>query len=111
MAIDSPEAQLADDGKRRASNARQVACLPRYPERGAWPAEMRIDMLAAYLDFRNVDELVRAISKGRAPAPTSYRIRGRSREPIWSKVVVDEYVARVCAIRQNRPLTDLAALV
>jgi len=72
---------------------------------------MRIDMLAAYLDFRSVDELIRAVSKGRALAPTSYRVRGRSREPIWSKMVVDEYVARDSAIRQNRPSTDLAALV
>jgi hypothetical protein len=111
MTIDDSAAQSIDEIKTRASNPRQTARSPRYPENGAWPAEMRIDMLAAYLDFRNVDELVRAISKAHAPAPTSYRIRGRSREPIWSKVVVDEYVARVCAIRQNRPLTDLAALV
>jgi len=111
MAIDYPAAQPIGESKARASNRRQSTQSPRYPENGAWPAEMRIDMLAAYLDFRNVDELVRAISKGHAPAPTSYRIRGRSREPIWSKVVVDEYVARVGAIRQNQPLTDLAALV
>jgi hypothetical protein len=111
MAIDGSAAEPADDNKAHASRMRQHARAPRYPENGAWPAEMRIDMLAAYLDFRNVEELVRAISKGCAPAPTSCRTRGRSREPIWSKVIVDEYVARACAIRQNRLLTDLAALV
>ena len=111
MAIDGSTAQPTYDRKTRESRMRQRARSPRYPENGAWPAEMRIDMLAAYLDFRSVDELVRTISRGLAPAPTSCRIRGRLREPIWSKVAVDEYVARVCAIRQNRPLTDLATLV
>lgn len=111
MAIDGSAAQPSSDSKSREARSRHSTRLPRYPEHGAWPAEMRIDMLAAYLDFRSVDELVRSISKGHAPAPTGYRVRGRSREPIWSKLVVDEYVARDSAIRQNRQSTDLAALV
>jgi hypothetical protein len=77
---------------------------------GAWPAEMRIDMLAAYLDFRSVRELALAISRGQAPPPTGYRGRGRSREAVWAKVMVDNHIAPGLAVRQNRVKVDLAAL-
>jgi hypothetical protein len=71
---------------------------------------MRIDMLAAYLDFRSVRELVLAISRGHAPPPTSYRGTGRSREAVWAKVIVDNHVAPGFAVRQNLAKVDLAAL-
>jgi hypothetical protein len=71
---------------------------------------MRIDMLAAYLDFRNVRELVLAVSRGEAPPPTRYRGAGRAREAIWVKVIVDEHVAPGIKIRQNLAKVDLAAL-
>lgn len=69
MAIDGAAPEPTDYAKTRA---RQSERSPRYPENSAWPAEMRVDMLAAYLDFRSVDEVVRAISKARAPAPTAF---------------------------------------
>jgi hypothetical protein len=71
---------------------------------------MRIDMLAAYLDFRSVRELVLAVSRGEAPQPTSYRGAGRSREAVWAKATVDDYVAPGRTIRQNQSKLDLAAL-
>ena len=82
----------------------------RYPVNGAWPAEMRIDMLAAYLDFRSVRELMLAVSRGEAPPPTRYRGAGRAREAIWVKVIVDEHVAPGIKVRQNLAKVDLAAL-
>ena len=72
---------------------------------------MRIDMLAAYLDFRTVKELALAISRGQAPPPTSYRGKGRSREAIWTKAIVDNHVAHGFVVRQNPVKVDLAALV
>lgn len=75
------------------SAARRSSPSARYPVNGAWPAEMRIDMLVAHLDFRSVRELVLAVSRGEAPPPTRYRGVGRAREAIWVKVIVDEHVA------------------
>ena len=48
----------------RSASARRNSLPARHPVSGAWPAEMRIDMLAAYLDFRSVRELVLAVSRG-----------------------------------------------
>jgi hypothetical protein len=93
---------------RRASARRALSA--RYPVNGAWPAEMRADLLAAYLDFRSVRELTLAISHGEAPPPTRFRGRGRSREAIWVKVIVDNDIAPGVAVRQNRVEVDLAAL-
>jgi hypothetical protein len=52
----------------RSTSARRSSLSARYPANGAWPAEMRIDMLAAYLDFRNVRELARCFSRRSATA-------------------------------------------
>ena len=79
--------------KLRSASPQRSSLSARYPVNGAWPAEMRIDMLAAYLDFRSVRELVLAVSRGEAPPPTRYRGVGRAREAIWVKVIVDEHVA------------------
>jgi len=39
----------------------------RYPPTGTWPAVMRADMAAAYLDYRDTSELARGVSRGEAP--------------------------------------------
>jgi len=107
--VKEPELTLAP--KMRSASARRSSLSARYPVNGAWPIEMRIDMLAAYLDFRSVRELVLAVSRGEAPPPpTSYRGVGRSREAVWAKAVVDDYVAPGRTIRQNPSKLDLAAL-
>ena len=36
----------------------------RYPPIGTWPALMRADMAAAYLDYRDTGELARAVARG-----------------------------------------------
>ena len=55
---------------------------------------MRADMAAAYLDFANTSELVAAIRRGDAPAPSATRGSGRRREPIWAKVDLDRVASR-----------------
>jgi hypothetical protein len=50
------EPQLTLASKVRSASARRSSLAARYPMNGVWPAEMRIDMLAAYLDFRTVRE-------------------------------------------------------
>ena len=96
--------------KLRNASARRSSLSARYPVNGAWPAEMRADLLAAYLDFRSVRELALAISRGEAPPPTNYRGVGRSREAIWSRVIVDDHVAPGRTIRQNHTKPNLVAL-
>jgi hypothetical protein len=69
------EAELALAPKMRGTSVRRSSLLARYPVNGAWPAEMRIDMLAAYLDFRTVRELALVVSRGEAPPPTFIQTR------------------------------------
>jgi hypothetical protein len=104
------ESELTPAPKLRSASPQRSSLSARYPVNGAWPAEMRIDMLAAYLDFRSVRELVLAVSRGEAPPPTRYRGVGRAREAIWVKVIVDEHVAPGIKVRQNLAKVDLAAL-
>ncbi len=85
----------------------------RFPPEGAWPAEMRADMTAAYLDYRDTGELARAVVRGDAPPPSSLRGTGRSREPVWSRDCLDRRVAPLAPASQDagRPKENLAALV
>lgn len=64
----------------------------RYPPTGAWPAAMRADLVAAYLDYRDTSELARAVSRGEAPPPMGYHGTGRTREPIWLKAAIDNFL-------------------
>ena len=89
------------------------ASLPaRYPPIGAWPALMRADMAAAYLYYRDTGELARAVVLGEAPPPTGYHGIGRSREPVWSKAIIDNFTAPARALDLNRSEGEnLASLV
>ena len=104
------EPEVTPAPKLRSASPQRASLSARYPVNGAWPAEMRVDMLAAYLDFRSVRELVLAVSRGEAPPPSRYRGAGRAREAIWAKVIVDEHVAPGIRVRQNLAKVDLAAL-
>ncbi len=64
----------------------------RYPPSGAWPAVMRADMAAAYLDYRSTRELARAVARGEAPPPIGCHGTGRSRESIWLKAAIDNFL-------------------
>ena len=74
--------------------APRPALPARYPPVGTWPALMRADLTAAYLDYRDTGELARAVGRGEAPLPFAYRGVGRARQPIWSKADIDSFAAR-----------------
>lgn len=78
------------------------SALPaRYPPTGTWPAQMRADMAAAYLDYRDTADFAAAIVRHDAPAPSSLRGKGRSREPIWNRDDLDRYIAPIAMDRQD----------
>ncbi|MGY4429879.1 hypothetical protein ACVWWO_002356 [Bradyrhizobium sp. F1.13.1] len=52
-------------------------------------------MAAAYLDFVDTSELMRAISRGDAPPPIGFRGTGRLRQPVWSKATMDHFAASI----------------
>ena len=84
----------------------------RYPPIGIWPALMRADMAAAYLDYRDTGELARAVARGEAPPPIGYHGIGRAREPVWSKAVIDDFTAPARTTDLDRSGgKDLASLV
>jgi len=65
----------------------------RHPPGGAWPAEMRADMAAAFLDYETTGKLLAAILRGEAPRPTSTRLRNGKREPVWALDACRTHVA------------------
>ena len=73
----------------------------RYPPTGVWPAQMRADMAAAYLDFSNTAEFDAAIKRGDGPPPSSLRGKGRKREPIWSRYELDRYIVPLVPHQQD----------
>jgi hypothetical protein len=88
----------------------RTALPARYPPVGVWPAMMRADMAAAYLDFENTAELTRAIRQGKAPPPVSRRGKGRLRQPVWSKAILDHFAAPIGTKDAKEP-EDLVCLV
>ena len=84
----------------------------RYPPIAIWPALMRADMVAAYLDYRDTGELARAVVRAEAPPPIGYHGVGRAREPVWSKAIIDKVTAPGKAVDPDRlEGQDLASLV
>jgi hypothetical protein len=65
----------------------------RHPPNGAWPAEMRADMAAAYLDYATTGQLLAAVVRGEAPRPTATRLRNGKREPMWALDAMRNHVA------------------
>jgi hypothetical protein len=95
-----------------APMTRRIALPARYPPTGTWPALMRADMAAAYLDYRDTVELARAVGRGEAPPPIGYHGIGRAKEPVWSKATIDKITARATAASSDRlEGQDLASLV
>lgn len=85
----------------------------RYPPTGLWPGQMRADMTAAYLDYRDTAELAAAVARREAPPPSVLRGKGRKREPVWSRDDLDRHIAPSSVPRQDgeRAKEDLRALV
>jgi hypothetical protein len=62
---------------------------------------MRAPTTAAFFDYEDTAQLNRAVQRGEAPRPTS--IRGSTKEPIWSRAVCDEWIARRHSVADNGP--------
>jgi hypothetical protein len=91
-----------------AAKRLQLAGQAYYPPN--WPAEMKIEVAAAYLGFATTNELRRAIQRGEAPRPSA--TRGAHREPVWAKVACDAFVERRHLIDQiSKPSDTLEDLV
>jgi hypothetical protein len=65
----------------------------RFPDHGAWPAEMRADLVAAFLDYPNTRALVAGIVNGDAPRASSFRYDGGTRELTWYLEGLKAFVA------------------
>jgi hypothetical protein len=88
------------------------ALPPRYPPGGScWPAQMRSDMVAGFLDYRDTAELASAVRRGEVPPPTSQRGSRRCREPVWARAELERFVAPKLDLKQDPPGENLAALV
>lgn len=73
----------------------------RYPPGGAWPAEMRADMAAAFLDYETTGRLQQAILRNEAPRPTASRLRDGRRVPVWALDACRKFVANRHEIRSD----------
>jgi hypothetical protein len=60
----------------------------------AWPAEMRADLTAAFLDYPTTGKLIAAIRRGEAPPPTATRLFNGRKVPVWSRAACEVFVAR-----------------
>jgi hypothetical protein len=85
----------------------------RYPSTVVWPAQMRADMTAAFLDYPDTRALAAAVRQGDAPPPTSLRGKGRLREPVWARDELERFVAPTAKKGHNsaKPKEDLRSLV
>jgi hypothetical protein len=96
----------------RAAAMKRAALPARYPPTGAWPAVMRADMAAAYLDYQDVAELRRTVARGEAPPPSDLHGTGRKRQPVWWKSDLDRRTQHVGTMIASAVQTeDLARLV
>jgi hypothetical protein len=73
---------------------------------------MRADMTAAYLDYGDVAELRRAVSRGEAPPPSDLHGTGRKRQPVWWKADLDRHTRQASRmVSPSRQSEDLSKLV
>jgi hypothetical protein len=66
----------------------------RFPAGNCWPAEMRADMAAAYLDYETTGKLSAAIERSEAPRCSVTRIYNGRRVPVWSRAACDAFIQR-----------------
>lgn len=73
----------------------------RFPPHGAWPAVLRADMAAAYLDYPDTAALSRAVLCGDAPPPSTMRRAGGKREPVWAQEALQRFVAKANGVAND----------
>lgn len=92
------------------SDYAQRSLPARYPPNGAWPAEMRIDMAAAYFDYETTGKLLQAIARGEAPRPTATRLRDGRQIPVWALDACFKFVANRHEIVSHRAAESESAV-
>jgi hypothetical protein len=89
----------------------------RFPAGDVWPAEMRADMVAAYLDLETTGKLLAAVARSEAPRPTATRLFNGRRIPVWARVECDTFIERrhgvsaINAANDNDPTFNAAELL
>src|SRR5438045_4107358 len=64
----------------------------RFPAGNAWPAEMRADMAAAYIDYETTGQLWKAIQRGEAPPPSATRVFSGRSVPVWLRAEIEAFM-------------------
>jgi hypothetical protein len=107
----APEGKMANKAKPiRKSPIATTRSLPARYAVGAWPAEMRADLVAAYLDFETTGLLMAAILRGEAPPPTAMRIHRGKQVPVWSGAACCTFIQYrhdLVPANDNRPLIEV----
>ena len=64
------------------------------------------------MDFNNTDELAAAVKRGDAPPPSACRKRGKSVEPVWSRVHLERFSTTAIVSADEPPaIENLETLV
>jgi hypothetical protein len=102
---------VTQPGRRGAVGIHVPKRRPRYPDGGAWPFEMRADVLAALLDYPDTNSLIDGILRAEAPRPTVMRGAGARKEPIWSLHAVQAFLQRRHALGPTPGKRNLGQLL
>jgi hypothetical protein len=87
---------------------RMRSLTARFPAGSAWPAEMRADMVAAYLDYQTSGKMMAGISRGEVPPPTATRIFNGRRISVWARAACDAFVQRRHVLAHDAASNDNA---
>lgn len=79
-----------------------MATQIRYPKGPAWPAEMRADLAAAYVDEPSVESFLKKVGLV-YPQP----VRGNGAPQKWSKQALDQAIARRHGLAVEENLAEL----
>lgn len=75
---------------------------PRYPKGQVWPAEMRADMAAAYVDEPSVDAFLRKVG---IVYPQPVRFEGSAQK--WSKATLDRAISNRHRLNEDEDISEL----
>jgi len=85
----------------------------RFPPAGSWPLELRADVAAAFLDYPDTRAFFAAVMRGEAPLPTGQRGKGKGREPLWARPLMERFVAQRHDLDQDSGIgeDDISGLI
>jgi hypothetical protein len=74
---------------------------------GAWPAEMKADVTAAFFDFETTGRLMEAVQREEAPKPSATRVYNGRRVPVWSRAACEAFIERRHDLGHHVPLDGI----